>query len=112
MCDPQIVVHPPDDCPEVPLAPHLDEEPPWADGRRYVRIVGVALSPGRRGNGGLEVWPPGSGGPEPVELEPGDVVVMDPKLPHTLGLNCEGGIRYAVYFRFLAPRLDSSPGRP
>jgi ectoine hydroxylase-related dioxygenase (phytanoyl-CoA dioxygenase family) len=43
------------------------------------------------------------GEPHAIELEPGDVVVMDPALPHTSGLNREGGIRYAAYFRFLAP---------
>jgi ectoine hydroxylase-related dioxygenase (phytanoyl-CoA dioxygenase family) len=36
-----------------------------------------------------------------LELEPGDVVVMHPQLPHASGLNREGAIRYAVYFRFL-----------
>lgn len=100
-CDPQIVLHPPDDCGDVPLTPHVDREPEWAAGRRYRRIVGVALSAARRGNGALEVWPFGGGGHEPVELEPGDVVVMHPELPHTSGLNRSGSIRYAVYFRFL-----------
>jgi hypothetical protein len=28
-------------------------------------------------------------------------LVMDPKLPHSSGLNRDGGIRYSVYFRFL-----------
>ena len=101
MCDPQIVLHPPDDCDDLPLTAHIDQEPPWAAGRRYRRIVGVALSPGHRGNGGLEVWPFGSSDHEAVEVEKGDVVVMHPKLPHTSGLNREGAIRYAVYFRFL-----------
>ena len=101
MCDPQIVLHPPDDCGELPLTPHLDREPEWAAGRRYLRIVGVALSPAHRGNGALHVWPYDGSEPEPVELEPGDVVVMEPTLPHTSGLNRSGHIRYAVYFRFL-----------
>ena len=30
-----------------------------------------------------------------------DVIVMHPKLPHSSGLNREGRIRYAVYFRYL-----------
>jgi ectoine hydroxylase-related dioxygenase (phytanoyl-CoA dioxygenase family) len=59
------------------------------------------LSPNRRTNGGLVVWPLDGSEPQQVELEPGDVVVMDPDLPHTSGLNREGAIRYAVYFRFL-----------
>jgi hypothetical protein len=102
LCDPQILLQPPDDCEDVRLAPHVDEEPEWANGRRYVRIIGVALTPNRRSNGGLVVWPLDGGPPEPVVLDPGDVVVMDPTLPHTSGLNREGAIRYAAYFRFLA----------
>jgi Phytanoyl-CoA dioxygenase (PhyH) len=103
LCDPQIVLQPPDDCPDDPLVAHVDREPGWAQGRRYRRIVGVALSPSRASNGGLVVWPP-DGEPEPVELAPGDVVVMDPRLPHSSGYNREGAIRYAVYFRFLEAR--------
>jgi hypothetical protein len=103
LCDPQIVLQPPDDGGDQPLTPHVDEEPDWANGRPYARIIGVALMPNRRGNGGLVVWPLDGGEPEAIELESGDVVVMNPALPHTSGLNREGGIRYAVYFRFLEP---------
>jgi hypothetical protein len=102
LCDPQIVLHMPD-ADEYPLESHIDQAPEWANGRGYLRIVGVALSPGRREHGGLLVWPFGKDGPEPVEVEPGDVVVMDPALPHTSGFNRTGSIRYAVYFRFLEP---------
>ena len=101
LCDPQIVLQPPDDCPDQPLTAHVDQEPDWANGRPYARIVGVALTANRRTNGGLVVWPFDSGEPQAIELDPGDVVVMDPALPHTSGLNREGGIRYAAYFRFL-----------
>lgn len=100
-CDPQIVLQPPDDCGDAPLEPHVDALPEWSNGRRYLRIVGVALSPSRAENGGLHVWPFDGGGCEPVELEPGDAVVMHPDLPHCSGFNREGAIRYAVYFRFL-----------
>jgi hypothetical protein len=100
-CDPQILLQPPDDCEDQPLVPHVDEEPAWAEGRRYRRIVGVALSPAHAANGGLVVWPFDADEPVSLELTPGDVVVMHPRLPHTSGLNREGGIRYAVYFRFL-----------
>jgi hypothetical protein len=103
LCDPQILLQPPDTGEGGELTPHLDAEPDWAGGRPYLRIVGVALSPNRRANGGLVVWPFGGGAPTPLELEPGDAVVMDPRLPHTSGFNLEGAIRYAVYFRFLAP---------
>jgi hypothetical protein len=104
-CDPQIVLQPPDDCEPAPLEPHVDALPDWAAGRRYLRIVGVALSPSRERNGGLVVWPLDGGPPTPVELDPGDAVVMHPDLPHCSGYNREGGIRYAVYFRFLSGTL-------
>jgi hypothetical protein len=103
LCDPQILLHPPDSGEDVPLTAHVDQEPQWADGRGYLRILGVALSPNRRSNGGLVVWPLDGDEPEAVELGAGDIVVMDPSLPHTSGLNREGAIRYAAYFRFLAP---------
>jgi hypothetical protein len=103
LCDPQIVLQLPDAADEVTLESHIDQEPDWANGRHYRRIVGVALGPNRSTNGGLQVWPLDGGEPVPVELEPGDVVVMSPSLPHTSGLNREGGIRYAAYFRYLEP---------
>jgi hypothetical protein len=103
LCDPQVLLQPPDDCADQPLTAHVDQEPEWANGRPYARIVGVALTPNRRTNGGLVVWPLDGSEPEAVELAAGDVVVMDPALPHTSGLNREGGIRYAAYFRFLTP---------
>jgi phytanoyl-CoA dioxygenase PhyH len=100
-CDPQIVVQPPDDCDDMPLTSHVDRVPDWAEGRPYARIVGVALSPAHAGNGGLWVWPFDGNGPVPLELDPGDAVVMHPRLPHSSGLNREGALRYALYFRFL-----------
>jgi hypothetical protein len=100
-CDPQIVVQPPDDCDDVPLTSHVDQIPEWADGRPYKRIVGIALSPARASNGGLWVWPFDAAEPIPVELDTGDAVVMHPQLPHSSGLNREGAMRYALYFRFL-----------
>jgi hypothetical protein len=103
LCDPQIVLQPPDADPDQPLSSHVDREPDWGGGRRYLRIVGIALTPAHAGNGGLHVWPFDTDGPEPVELAAGDAVVMHPDLPHSSGLNGEGGIRYAVYFRFLEP---------
>jgi hypothetical protein len=102
-CDPQILLQPPDDCEDMPIEAHVDEEPDWAGGRSYARIVGVALSAARRESGNLVVWPFGGGEPEALEVEPGDVIVMHPKLPHSSGLNREGRIRYAVYFRYLEP---------
>ena len=102
LCDPQILLQPPDEGDDQALVSHIDQEPDWAAGRTYRAIVGIALSPAHAGNGGLVVWPfDAPDGPEPLNLEQGDVVVMHPKLPHSSGLNREGGIRYAVYFRFL-----------
>jgi len=103
LCDPQILLQMPDEADDVELVPHVDQVPEWANGRPYLRIVGVALTPSMRRNGGLVVWPLDGGDPEGVELEPGDVLVMDPNLPHASGLNRTGGIRYAAYFRFLQP---------
>jgi hypothetical protein len=102
LCDPQIVGQMPDD-PEqqFELEAHVDRLPDWSNGRPYRRIVGVALTRNGPENGGLTVWPLDGGKPRAVELEPGDVLVMDPQLPHASGLNRTGGIRYAVYFRFL-----------
>lgn len=104
LCDPQIVVQLPDESEDVELEAHVDQEPEWANGRRYRRIVGVALSRNHAGNGGLVLWPRQGGRPETPDLAPGDAIVMAPDLPHTSGLNREGGLRYAVYFRFLEPR--------
>jgi len=101
MCDPQILLQPPDSGDDQELEPHVDQEPPWAAGRQYRTIIGVALTPAHERNGGLVVWPYDTGEPEPLELEAGDAVVMHPRLPHSSGLNREGAIRYAVYFRFL-----------
>jgi ectoine hydroxylase-related dioxygenase (phytanoyl-CoA dioxygenase family) len=68
----------------------------------------VALTPAHAGNGGLVVWPfdGAAGDTLALELEPGDAVVLHPRLPHASGFNREGGIRTAVYFRFLDTRAD------
>jgi ectoine hydroxylase-related dioxygenase (phytanoyl-CoA dioxygenase family) len=104
LCDPQIVGQMPDEPAEIELEPHVDQLPDWANGRPYLRILGVALTRNGPKNGGLSVWPlDGDEGPHEVDLEPGDVLVMYPRLPHASGLNRTGSIRYCVYFRFLAP---------
>jgi hypothetical protein len=98
-CDPQILLQFPHVGPEPEVTFHLDEEPDWAAGRRYERIVGVALSPWRRENGGLLVK---EGDAElAVELDPGDAVLLAPDLPHSGGVNRTGTVRYGVYFRWL-----------
>jgi Phytanoyl-CoA dioxygenase (PhyH) len=101
LCDPQILLQMPDEAEELELESHVDREPEWANGRRYARIVGVALTPNTPRTGGLTVWPLDGAAPEALDLQAGDVLVMDPRLPHASGLNRTGAIRYAVYFRFL-----------
>lgn len=105
LCDPQILLQFPHVGPEPEVVFHVDQEPDWAGGRRYRRIVGVPLSPWRRENGGLLVQ--GDGGPVPVELDPGDAVMFTPDLMHSGGINRSGTIRYGVYFRWLEPRRDA-----
>ncbi len=104
LCDPQILLQFPHVGPEPEITFHVDQEPPWADGRRYVRIVGVALSPWRRQNGGLLVE--SEDGIVPIELDPGDAVMMTPDVPHSGGINVAGAVRYGVYFRWV-----DEPGR-
>jgi ectoine hydroxylase-related dioxygenase (phytanoyl-CoA dioxygenase family) len=103
LCDPQIVGQMPDDDAPVELHPHVDQLPEWAAGRPYRRILGVALTRNGPENGGLTVWPLDGSEPRQVELEPGDALVMDPRLPHASGPNRTGSIRYCLYFRFLEP---------
>jgi hypothetical protein len=103
LCDPQLVLQPPDARDDVAVEAHVDREPDWAQGRRYLRIVGIALTRNHGRNGGLVVWPD-EDEPETPDLAPGDAIVMGRDLPHTSGFNREGTLRYAVYFRFLEPR--------
>src|ERR1700710_2724800 len=100
-CDPQILLQFPHVGPLPDVTFHLDQEPDWAGLRRYRRIVGVPLTPWRSENGGLIVKSPT--GPEDVELDPGDAVMMSPQLLHSGGINRTGAIRYGVYFRWLEP---------
>jgi hypothetical protein len=98
-CDPQILLQFPHVGPEPEISFHVDREPDWAEGRRYLRIVGVPLSRWCEANGGLLVKQ--DDGAHPVELEPGDAVMMTPDLPHSGGISRTGALRYGVYFRWL-----------
>jgi hypothetical protein len=100
ICEPQILLQFPHTGPAPEISFHLDQEPAWAKGRTYLRIVGVPLSPWRGDNGGLLVQT--SEGPAPVEMDPGDAIMMSPDLPHSGGVNYSGRLRYGVYFRWLA----------
>lgn len=99
ICEPQILLQFPHCGPEPEIIFHRDREPAWAQGRRYARIVGIALSRWRRENGGLLIRTRGE--PLAVELDPGDAVLIEPRVWHSGGINHTGSIRYAVYFRWL-----------
>ena len=98
-CDPQILLQFPHVGPVPEVTFHLDQEPTWAEGKRYRRIVGVPLSRWSQANGGLLVKHGDAA--VPVELSPGDAVAMTPDLPHSSGINITGTVRYGVYFRWL-----------
>lgn len=104
LCEPQIILQFPHTGPDPEISFHLDQEPAWANGRTYLRIVGVPLSPWRGDNGGLLVKT--GEGPAPVEADPGDAIMMTPDLPHSGGVNHSGRLRYGVYFRWLADSAD------
>lgn len=98
MCEPQILLT----VPETfigSLDYHIDEEPPWANGRKYLRIVGVPLTSYTHENGGIVIKT--SEGIVNPELNAGDVFVMRPDVPHTRGINRSGNIRYSLYFRWI-----------
>jgi hypothetical protein len=99
LCDPQIILQFPHVGPDPDITFHVDEEPHWAQARRYLRIVGVPLSSWREENGGLLVRLAEE--TVAVELDPGDAVMMTPDLPHSGGVNHTGSVRYGIYFRWL-----------
>lgn len=104
LCEPQILCHYPDHATEWDFEFHLDQEPSWAEGRKYSLIAGVALTPNTSQNGGLVVRPPfgyGLVSGDPVELDAGDIIVFKPQLWHRSGLNKTGDVRMMVYFRWL-----------
>ncbi len=98
-CDPQILLQFPHVGPAPEITFHVDQEPAWASGKRYRRIVGVPLSRWHPANGGLIVK---SGDDiRTLELDPGDAVAMTPDLLHSGGINTTGSLRYGAYFRWL-----------
>jgi hypothetical protein len=106
--EPQLLLRFPDEDVEWPLESHVDSAPPWAEGRRYKGIVGVALTPAGPEDGTPYVWVGSHRGqtssePVPVPLEAGDAIVMDPRLEHSGSLNRGPSTRFAIYFRLLTP---------
>ena len=102
-CEPQYIWQwpTPDDYHDPPY--HLDEPPPWADGKGYALIAGIALTDWIPSNGALCYERPGYDRPEPSWLSAGDALVMTPDLRHCSGLNRTGHVRAGVYFRWLVP---------
>jgi hypothetical protein len=104
--EPQLLMRFPDEDQPWPLMPHVDQTPPWAGGRTYRGIVGVALTRAGERDGTPHVWPGShrggrTGDPVPVPLEAGDALIMHPALEHSGSLNLGPTIRCAVYFRLL-----------
>jgi hypothetical protein len=111
--EPQLLLRFPDEPSDWPLEPHIDQAPPWAHGRRYKGIVGVALTPAGPEDGTPYVWVGShraqvTADPVPVPLEAGDAIVMDPRLAHSGSLNRGPNTRFAIYFRLLTPARDSA----
>lgn len=105
--EPQLLLRFPDREQDWPLEPHIDETPPWAGGRRYRGIVGVALTTARSLDGAPRVWRGshiGTIGDDhlvEITLAAGDALVMHPSLAHSGSLNLGSSIRTSVYFRLL-----------
>jgi hypothetical protein len=104
--EPQLLLRFPDEDQPWPLQPHVDESPPWAEGRRYKGIVGVALTAAGAEDGTAYVWVGSHRGgvatdPVPVPLAAGDALVMHPALEHCGSLNLGPNTRFAIYFRLL-----------
>jgi hypothetical protein len=112
--EPQILLRFPDEEQPWPLEPHVDSVPPWAGGRRYRGIVGVALTDAGPLDGVACVWPGSHAGRSrpvrPVPLRAGDALVMHPQLGHSGTLNLGPTTRTAVYFRLMtAAPADGAP---
>lgn len=104
--EPQLLLRFPDEDQDWPLKSHVDVAPPWAQGRRYKGIVGVALTPAGPADGTPYVWVGSHRGsvstdPVPVTLDAGDALVMHPSLKHSGSLNRGAQTRFAIYFRLL-----------
>lgn len=98
LCDPQIVVQKQGTDPYF-LEFHTDKEPEWAEGRTYVKIVGVAVSGQSYENGGLSFIT--AGGIECPTLWTGSIFSFEPWEHHSPGVNQRMSPRVAIYFRWL-----------
>jgi hypothetical protein len=109
--DPQILLRFPDEAQDWVLEPHVDSLPPWAAGRVYRGVVGVALTTASEEDGAVQVWPGSHRGEDRptqvIPLQAGDALVMHPHLGHTGRLNLGPTVRAAVYFRLLTAEPDT-----
>jgi hypothetical protein len=101
-CEPQILLQFPHVGKEPTLSFHQDKEPPWANGRKYTRIIGVPLSQWRASNGSPIMGSEHTTLLRHTNLDPGDILVMSGDQWHSGGVNRSADIRYGVYFRWLA----------
>lgn len=99
--DPQILVRLPDEDSEAEAVytSHVDTLPDWAveKGLKYAGIFGVELTSSAPRGGGIVV----DGMRQ--QLRAGDVLRMNPDVPHSGSPNLSGNVRMAVYFRLLTP---------
>lgn len=102
-CEPQIVFQFPDWAEVWPLELHVDKPPPWAEGKPYAFIAGVALTPQLPGNGSVRVLSDGE--IRAVTMNPGDVLYMKPDEQHAPYLNRSSTPRSMIYWRALASTL-------
>jgi hypothetical protein len=104
LCEPQIVRQPGGGTDPVFLDFHRDQEPPWANGRKYHVIYGVALTNQYYANGGVAF--DHAGRLEIPNLGPGSVYAFGREELHSPGVNQTNEARMAIYFRFLWPTLE------
>lgn len=98
-CEPQIIWDFPKGEGWTNPPPHVDQVPPWAVGKSYDKIVGVALTNWLDTCGGLRLFLEGV--PYQQTLYAGDVIDFHPELPHAAGINTSGNVRAGLYFRWL-----------
>lgn len=100
-CEPQILLSfpvPKDSHHEIVF--HQDQEPDWAEGRKYTTIISVPLTSSTLPNGCLIVREE-NGYQRPVPLDRGDVMLMHPQTWHSGGINRTGVPRITLYFRYI-----------
>lgn len=106
VCDPQIVVQPKGGEPYF-FEFHADQEPDWANGRKYTSIVCVCITEQNYQNGG--VCFKDSNGVLCPSFSEGTIFSFEPHELHSPGVNQRDEPRVSIYFRWLdfpAPVFD------